>query len=631
MKKLLLVLMGSLMLAACGGDDTLSGTASSSSSSATSSSSSSATTTVASVELLASSPQLPSNDSTPITITALVLNAANQTMANQPVVITTNSGYLDSVQTVTGTNGTATAVLHTSDKTNRNITVSAVAGGITDTVAVSVTGTRLTVSGSSAMVLGDSADFTFTLVDSGGTGIAGQAVVVTSAAANTLSSSNLTTDNTGKVTVRLTATHGGADTLTATALGLSATQALTVSSDSFAFTTPAANTEIPLNQVTTLTALWKLNNSPQVGQTVTFASTRGTLSGSTATTNSSGQASVTISSTNAGPATLTATTSSGSVTQVKVEFVATTAAAINVQASPATVATGAQSTISAVVRDAANNLVKGKIVTFSLVDSSGGSLSIASAATDSEGKAQTVYTASSSPSATNGVSVTATVSDTPSVHGTATLTVAQKALFISLGTGNSISEPNAAQYSILYAIQVTDANGNGVANVALTVRISSLWYGTGGRCFNGSTWVVGAPFGGTCTSRDYVDACTDEDSLLGSSSSYFRNGNLDAGEDFNGNGKLEAGNIATVTPTSVVTDSSGFALVNVFYPQEYTDWLKVELSASTSVSGTESSRVVSFTLPGLGSDFNSASLAPPGLISPFGTTDYGCTTPANFP
>ena len=56
------------------------------------------------------------------------------------------------------------------------------------------------------------------------------------------------------------------------------------------------------------------------------------------------------------------------------------------------------------------------------------------------------------------------------------LTVARREVFISIGTGNSIEEPNAAQYKVEYVVQLTDASGNGVANVPLTVSMLSQRY-----------------------------------------------------------------------------------------------------------------------------------------------------------
>ena len=101
-------------------------------------------------------------------------------------------------------------------------------------------------------------------------------------------------------------------------------------------------------------------------------------------------------------------------------------------------------------------------------------------------------------------------------------------------------------------------------------------------------------------------------------------------EDFNGNGRIEAGNIATVSAQGggnmVTTNSSGFALVDLFYPQEYAYWLEVTLEAQAAVQGTEYSARSTFVLPGSAQDFSNEDVAPPGLYSPFGT-DGACATP----
>ena len=57
------------------------------------------------------------------------------------------------------------------------------------------------------------------------------------------------------------------------------------------------------------------------------------------------------------------------------------------------------------------------------------------------------------------------------------------------------------------------------------------------------------------------------------------------GEDFNGNGRLEAGNIATVTPAHRDDRRDGFALIDVVYPQEYAYWLDVDLNATRLGAG----------------------------------------------
>ena len=84
-------------------------------------------------------------------------------------------------------------------------------------------------------------------------------------------------------------------------------------------------------------------------------------------------------------------------------------------------------------------------------------------------------------------------------------------------------------------------------------------------------------------------------------------------------GRIEAGNIAAVSPSNGSTDSSGFLLVSVFYPQEYAYYLEVDLSASATVQGTEYVRTSRFLVPGSAPDFNNTNQAPPGIVSPFGT------------
>jgi hypothetical protein len=71
---------------------------------------------------------------------------------------------------------------------------------------------------------------------------------------------------------------------------------------------------------------------------------------------------------------------------------------------------------------------------------------------------------------------------------------------------------------------------------------------------------------------------------------------------------------------------NGFALVDLYYPQEYAYWLEVTLEARTSVQGTEFSERTTFVVPGSVNDFSNENSEPPGYDSPFGT-DGICATP----
>ena len=187
------------------------------------------------------------------------------------------------------------------------------------------------------------------------------------------------------------------------------------------------------------------------------------------------------------------------------------------------------------------------------------------------------------------------------------LTVAQREVFISIGTGNSIFEPNSAQYRVEFAIQVTDSQGNGVEGVTVQAGILSNAYLKGFWFYDSlaGAWVQNVTAG----------PCADED--------VNRNGVLDAGEDNNASGRIEAGNIATAVAQSTgsgtfTTDAAGFGIVDVFYPQDHARWVHVTLQATTSVQGTEFAEASNFILSINGEDVDEEAEAPPGVISPFG-------------
>jgi hypothetical protein len=567
------------------------------------------------ISVITSVPQIPSDSTKAATITALVRNAQNQFVQGVTVSFTATSGGLTVTQATTDVNGAAIATLDAAgDPTDRTITVTATAGTSTASVPVAVIGTKLTLTGPANLVQGAVGTYTVALTDAGGNGIPNETVLLTSANGNTLSAASVITDSTGQKTFTMTATKGGADTVTATTLGLQATQATNVSAQSFAFTAPAANTLIDIGVMSTVTVAWTSAGAPQVGQTVTFSATRGTLSAGSAVTNASGNASVMISSTTAGPSVVSAS-ATGVTAQQSIVFIATTPTAVSVQASPGTIVTQGQSTITATVRDVNNNLVQGQVVNFSITqDATGGSLSVASATTNAQGQASTVYTASTTTSATNGIVISATVQGFTGVTGSTTLTVGGEAVFLSLGTGNLISDFSVTQYSLPYSVQAVDAGGNGVNNVTVTFNVTSLGYVKGQRFWNSSTWATatntlpGDPYAYILAG---VNGCRTED-LLG-------NGILEPGEDYNNNGKLDPGLVVSTDVGSAVTANGGSAAVNLIYPKDHSYYVAVKLTVAATVNGTQSSSVASFWLPGLAADFSTETVAPPGPTSPYGT------------
>jgi hypothetical protein len=422
------------------------------------------------------------------------------------------------------------------------------------------------------------------------------------------------------VSFSYTADNAGADQVTAAVDSLpgvpDAVKSVDISDDAFTLAIAGGLTEIPLNSPTDVTVTWIAGGIPVAGSTVNFATTRGVLTPISVVTDANGQGTVSIQAANAGPALITATGQpSGPTTSISAEFVATVPATMELQANPLTVATGDQSTLTATVVDANNNPVKNQTVNFAIV-AGAGNLSAPSAQTDTFGRATSVFTAADTPSGQNGVTVQASVVGTAIVV-TESLTVAGKELFISLGTGNDLFEPNSAQFRKEWVVQVTDADGAAVSGVNVQISINSL------KWFQGC-YVVGQD----AWARVVTAACNDED--------INRNGVLDIAptvpvdEDINLNGRIEAGNIALVAAqggvagqaANVVTDATGTALVDVLYPQNYHGWVQVEIEAKASVAGTETRRTTRFILDAKAEDLNDVQAAPPGEFSPFGQNSW---------
>jgi hypothetical protein len=577
-------------------------------------------TTQQTIKIVTSQPAIATDGSTSATITALVLNARNQFVAGVTVNFTSDSGGLTVNNSgVTNANGAATATLNAAgDPTDRVITVTAAVGTATASVPVSVTGTVLTVTGPTNLVLGSQGTFTVSLTEGANSGIANQTVTLKSAKGNTLTPATVTTNATGQQTFTLTAVNGGTDTITASSLNLQSTASVAVSTQSFVFTAPTGtNPQVNLGSSGTLTVVWTNGGVPQVGQTVTFSTTRGTLSSTTATTASDGTASVTISSSTAGPATISAT-ASGVTAQTGLDFVSILPNSLVVQASPSTIAINGQSTITATVRDANNNLVEGQVVDFLITqDPTGGALTVPSSTTNVQGQASTTYTASSTTSATNGVMISATVAGATSVTGTTSLTVGGETVFLSLGTGNTITPLNSTQYEMPWTVQAVDASGAGVNNVNVTFAVTSLGYRKGYQLYptGGTQWVI-LNNGSTAANDPDVYSLTGYNGCL--TEDLAGNGIYTAAEDYNGNGKLDPGLVASTDVSSATTANGGTASVNLIYPKDHSQWVAVKLTATATVAGSQSGSSASFWLPVLAADIDSSTVEPPGLDSPYG-------------
>jgi hypothetical protein len=599
--------------------------------------------------LSTNAPQVTSDGSKSATITALLRDANNNVLPGVQVQFSPDTGAATPIETAAGgavspkvpagttdSNGIAQATVNAGGNfTNRTITVTASAGSAPNsTIKILVLGTALSITGQQNIVLGTQTPFTATLTDSSGQGIAATPVSFSSANGNTLSASSVNTDSAGHATVKLTAVTAGSDTITASALGLTSPTTTNISGQNFSITAPAKDALIQLGTFAPVSITWTSNNLPVVGAPVAFSTTRGafyldaakTPLPSPLNTDANGQVSVVVESDLAGPAIIAASGASVSA-QVPVTFVSNTASQVAVQASPATVAIGGQSTISAIVRDVKNNLVQNASVDFVLVnDNTGASLLSPTATTNSQGTAQVIFQASSTPTSGDGITVQATVHGT-AVSGTTKLVVGGQTVFLSLGTGNTIGTPSSAQYSQVWAVQAVDSHGGAVPNQPITAQVLPLYYYKGFRIWGGTYWVTVNSIP-NCPGNQ---PCTDATVYLPSTYSYVPNGTQCANEDvnwtgiyvasqdLNQNGVIDPGNIASVDPsTGGVTDPNGSLLVTVVWPRDHAYYVGVRLLVKATVAGTESTASADFVLPGLATDFNQETTAPPGPFSPYG-------------
>lgn len=642
-----------VLLAACsgGGGDANSWTDDNGSSGNTNGGTGSSTSgeTTASIQLLVSSPQMMSAGTTPIDLTAVVLNSQGQVMAGRTVVFARegeSSAYFSDISngSVSTTNGVVTAKLNLgTDKANRVITIRATSDTASATNTVEVAGTTVAISGSSSIAFGDSTQLIVAVKDSAGMAFPNTPVTVTSQNGNsvvlptdaTSGATKNSTDSSGSLVVTVTATKTGNDLLTVSAAGASKTQVLTVSSANFAFTaplpvSPLTTPQIQLSTPTPVSTKWLNSGSPVAGSLVTFSASRGTITNNPALTDGNGVATVSLSSSSSGPATITAFGPGGSPSATMTAlFVSTTAVnSITAQATPgnvkSTTTAGGQtdniSTISVIVRDIANNLVKDARVMFNIVaDSTGGSLAAVTAVTDVSGTATVNYISGPASSAQNGVIIRATVYDvngialpaTPVIAAETTLTVGGSALFVRLGTDASVSSqpPNLTK---TYSALVTDSSGNPapfgsqVRFVIRPYRYGKGYYSTPIAPENLDFW-----------QQKTAAVCANEDSNF--------NGIVDADEDDNANGRLDPGNVVSVNPTAT-TDANGFAMATITYAKNFASWAEVTLEARAGTVGNDPPNTVIFFLPGLGGDYSIDNPTVPGAISPFGASS-DCANP----
>ncbi len=608
---------------------------------------------VASIILFASSQRLASSGGE-VTLTAIAKDANNNLLAGVPVTFAADSnasigpapGDDEESTNLTDIGGRIDKLLTTVGvPVNRIVNVTATSGAVSDSLEVEVVGTTVTLAGSSSLALNDDNTFTIKVLNSEGTAIGTTPVSLSltnepvnpgeGVATITLPDSVITEPN-GQVTISVVGSSGGSNTIVASALGASTTHDVSVQADSFLFTefgdgsntvNPAGGVipDVLLSKTATITLTWLRSGEPVPdGTEVSFTTTRGNLTLNNGVTDG-GKVTATLTSINAGKTIVSfagTDTVNGKVielnNQLEFEFVADIADRITAQAFPTSIGPNEQtSTISVIVRDPSGNLVKNKTVDFSLIDDiTRGEIFPPAVVTDSDGRASTVYT-SKNTSSLNGVTVEAKVREMPTVFDRVSLTVADREVFISLGTGNTIEVgEDETTYIKKYSVFVTDIDSQPQKDVTLSVSAVPEQYIKG-------KWVEVLKDGEFDHYATAISAiCDNEDKN--------RNGELDAGEDddpVNGNndGRLTPANLVAVLgadgTSEIKTNAEGRAVINVIYPESFGAWATVDLIASTKVNGTESFARALFLLDVAAEDITTEGV-PPGSNIPF-VSDFG--------
>lgn len=580
-----------------------------------------------SIALASSATSVKSDNSDTVTITATVMDTNNVVLANQPVSFKASTGVIMAAGTSTDSSGkvTATFASGTLDKTNRTaiITVTVTGTSVSGSLPMQITGSTLNLStGNTSPMAGVPVTVTAT-AKTFSANVPGQTLRYSIAPSSTGSGSlNVltgTTNSSGQAQVSFTGSAAGVVNLLVEWLDdqgaavASAIQSLNVQASGAAFQVnyplPATGPNMacnaspcPVTLGTTRTL--SVNVPAAIGGTpvgsLRYATSLGSWGGSTKTqivNSPAGTDTQTFhAGSNAGNANVQIEAFSGAnatgtlLATAKLVFALSASAAsansINLQAnaynlSPSTGGTSSTVTLTATVRDMANNAVGGASVLFELVNPTGSGEQIdpVVVSTNSLGVAQSTFIAGSQ-STTQMSQIKATVVGAGIASAPITITVGGTAGSIAIGTSTEVSTTNNnTSYKLPVTILVTDSNGNAVSGAVVSLSLWPALYNQGNR----PSTSAGCPANVTATMPN-------EDS----------NENLiwDAGEpDFNMDGSMTpAQSTAGAVPNSVTTGTDGTTTFDWVYLKDYANWIVARLRASTLVQGTETTTTAYITL-----------------------------------
>jgi protocatechuate 3,4-dioxygenase beta subunit len=531
---------------------------------------------VANVVMLLDKSTLPNSGASNATLTLIAVDTANNVVPGAPVSVTTDANTVFTPgSTTTDANGKFTGTLSIgSDKTDRQVTISANVSGLVKKTTVSIVGSNLAVTSTpSVLTPGGAAKLTVRLTDSAGGVISNSSVTITGDIPSLVGKS-LTTDLNGNASVNFTApVAAGSYMVIATGSGVTSSVSLQVGSGT---AIPAA--VIPAGAVASVSAL------PNVVAPNTTGST----------TNQSQLRFLMIDSANK------------PVSNVRVRF---DIVSTGLGSFDATISSGTSTVYTNASGVATASFIPG--ATASATD--GVQVRACWQATDF----------ASTTTCTNSVNVT--------------MTVASQALAISIGDDNKL-QAGQGTYIKTFTVTVADAAGRPVAGAPVDIFLDIPFYEKGPYSMttvSGSPTVTVTTLGTTYNNppkvqpyqlnQDIPDA-TSEPVTIGERVTCIN-------QDMNRNGVVDPGDLPTdtdgfgqfvllprksdilisySTPGVTTTNASGILLIQVEYSQRFATWLEYHIRASTSVSGSQGTAERAFVTDFIeGDDKNGSFLTPP--------------------
>ncbi|WP_050041789.1 Ig-like domain-containing protein [Acinetobacter modestus] len=308
-------------------------------------------------------------------------------------------------------------------------------------------------------------------------------------------------------------------------------------------------------------------------------------------------------------------------------------AMISIQSEASVLAPGANTKISALVKDKNGSPIPNTEVSFFIVKdtSSTGQISQPKAMTDSAGRATVIYTAGAAQTLGGGVEIDAAAGDAkvqaPVYSEKLKLTVATQSAYITISQNHLVTtDPNSSTfYNKDFSASVVDTAGNPIANQKISISLELVSFMKGE--FN---WVREASYtqlsDGTFSwlsfwrwSRDYI---TVENNIPKRITTFVE---CPTNEYASNIAILSMNNTPLGTKTTFTTDSQGKFDFKVRYGKNYSNWLRANIVAATTVSTKDNTMALSFVPPVAVSEVDDAEgKFRPDKISPFGTDTTNC-------